>query len=88
MVANVTAVVTSLLQTTWFTGWVTCPVGFTVIVKVFVRPEQLLLPLVKVGVTTIVATTGAVVVLTAVNEAILPVPDPAKPIVVSLLVHA
>ena len=58
------------------------------IVKVFVGPEQLLPLLVKVGVTTIVATTGAVVVFNAVKEAILPVPDPAKPIVVSLLVHA
>ena len=58
------------------------------IVKVFVGPEQLLPLLVKVGVTTIVATTGAVVVLTAVNEAILPVPDANKPMDVAVLVHA
>ena len=87
VVAKVIAAVATELQTTWFTGCVTCPVGLTVIVNVFVVPEQLLPPFVKIGVTTIVATIGAVVVLTAVNEGISPVPDPAKPIDVALLVQ-
>ena len=56
-------------------------------VNVFVVPEQLLPPFVKIGVTTIVATIGAIVVLTAVNEGISPVPDPAKPMDVVLLVQ-
>ena len=87
VVANVIAVVAPELQTTWFTGWVTCPVGFTVMVKVFVVPVHIEVPLVKVGVTIIVATTGAVVVLTAVNKAISPVPDPDKPMDVVLFVQ-
>jgi uncharacterized membrane protein YeaQ/YmgE (transglycosylase-associated protein family) len=47
--------------------------GFTVIVKVLVSPRQSRLFSVLWGVTLIVATIGAVVVLVAVNE-ILPVP--------------
>lgn len=39
------------------------------------------------GVTVIVAVIGALVVLVAVNAAILPVPDAASPIVVLLLVQ-
>ena len=57
-------------------------------VKVFVGPVQLTPPLVKVGVTTIVAITGAVPVLTAVNEAMFPVPDAARPMLVTELVQA
>jgi hypothetical protein len=57
-------------------------------VKVLVGPVQDIPPLVKVGVTTIVATTGAVVLLVAVNEAISPVPVAANPIEVALLVQA
>ena len=57
-------------------------------VKVLVGPVQLVPPLVKVGVTTMVATTGADPVLTAVNEAILPVPLAARPMLVNELVQA
>jgi hypothetical protein len=57
-------------------------------VKVLVGPVQDIPALVKVGVTTIVATTGAVVLLVAVNKAIFPVPDAANPIEVALLVQA
>ena len=85
---NVTAVVEALLQSTWFAGWFTCAVGFTVMVKVFVGPAQPTEPLVKVGVTTMVAITGEVPVLTAVNEAMLPVPEAARPMLVVVLVHA
>jgi hypothetical protein len=43
--------------------------------------------LVNVGVTLMVATTGEVPLLTAVNEAILPVPEAASPTPVVLLVQ-
>jgi len=88
VVPNTTVVVLVLLHTTWFAGWFTCPVGFTVMVKVFVGPAQPIEPLVKVGVTTIVATTGDVPVLTAAKEAILPVPEAARPMLVVVFVHA
>ena len=87
VVANVTAVVAEPLQSTWSAGWVTWPVGFTVMVKVLLGPAQPTAPVVKVGVTTMVATTGAVPVLTAVNEAIFPVPLAARPMLVVVLVQ-
>ena len=49
-------------------------------VNVLDVPAQLTPPLVKVGVTVIVAVTDALVALVAVNEAILPAPLAAKPI--------
>ena len=52
----------------------------TVIVKLVVGPVQGTPPLVKVGVTVIVAVTGEVPLFTAVNAAILPVPLAARPI--------
>ena len=88
VVPKMTDVVAALLQTTWLAGWFTCAVGFTVIVKVLDGPLQLVPPLAKVGVTVMVATTGAVPVLIAVNEAILPVPDPGSPIAGVSLVQA
>jgi hypothetical protein len=60
----------------------------TVIVKVFVDPAQPTDAFVKVGVTTIVATTGDVLLLTAVKAAILPDPLAASPIPGALFVHA
>ena len=51
-------------------------------VKDLVGPVQLTPPLVKVGVTMMVATTGAVPVLTAVKLAMLPVPLAARPMLV------
>ncbi len=60
----------------------------TIIVKLFGGPVQLIPPLVKVGVTVMVAATGALVLLVAVKEAILSVPLAAKPIDGVLLVHA
>ena len=86
VVAKATTVVASLLQTTWFTGWVTCPVGFTVIVYVFGEPVQIEGPFVKVGVTTIVATRGADVEFVAVKF-MFPVPLANNPIDVLLLVQ-
>ena len=87
-VPKVTAVVKEPLQSSWSAGWLSCPVGLTVMVKVFVGPAQPTEPLVNVGVTTMVATTGEVPVFTAVNDAILPVPEAARPILVVVLVHA
>ncbi len=62
-------------------------VGLTVMVKVWAVPEHETLLFVNEGVTVIVAVTGAVVALVAVNEAISPVPLAARPIDVVLLVH-
>ena len=58
--------------------------GFTVIVKFCGIPGQ---PF-AVGLTVIVAVTGATVLLVAVKEAILPVPVPPRLIDTMLLVHA
>ena len=60
----------------------------TVIVKVCGVPGQLAVPLVKVGVTVIVAVTGDVPPLVAVNDPMFPVPVAARPIDVVLLVQA
>ena len=56
-------------------------------VKVMAAPTQGVPPLVKVGVTVMVATTGAVVVLSATNGPIFPLPFDASPMLVALLVH-
>ena len=55
--------------------------------KVFVAPVQETVPLVYVGVTIIVAITGAVPVLVAVKPVISPVPEAANPIVRSEFVQ-
>ena len=62
--------------------------GLTVIVKVFVAPAQPTRLFVKIGVTNIVATTGAVLALTAANDAMFPVPDPSSPMPGTEFVHA
>ena len=67
-------VVAKLLQKAWLAGNVTVGVGLTVMVKLCVAPLQLL----ATGVTVMVATIGALVLLVAVNEAILP--EPLAPI--------
>ena len=59
----------------------------TVIVKVVGVPSQIADPLVKRGVTVIVAVTGDVPVFTAVNAVILPVPLAINPIEGVLFVH-
>ena len=62
-------------------------VGFTVMVKVIGIPLQVTPPLVKAGVTVMVAVTGAVVAFVAVKLAILPEPFAANPMDVVLLVQ-
>ncbi len=73
------------LQTTWFGIAFTVGVGLTVIVKVRCVPVHVVPPFVYVGVTVIVAVTGALVALVAVKLAISPVPEAANPIDGALL---
>ena len=84
---NVTAVVGAPLQTDWLLTGSTFGVGFTVMVKLISGPVQLTPLLVNTGVTVMVATTGAVPLLIAVNDAMLPLPDAARPIVGTLFVQ-
>jgi hypothetical protein len=58
-----------------------------VIVKVLGVPAQVVEPTVTDGVTVMVATTGAVPLLTALKAAMLPVPEAASPIAGALLVQ-
>ena len=55
--------------------------------NVFAGPAQPTARLVKVGVTTIVATTGVIPPLTAAKAAILPDPAAARPMPGALFVH-
>lgn len=80
---KLTAVVAVLLHTLWLPTAATSGVGLTVIVNICAAPEQLFAD----GVTLIVATLIALVVLVAVNAAILPEPDAARPIEASLFVQ-
>jgi hypothetical protein len=61
--------------------------GFTVIVNVLDVPVHVVGPVVKVGVTVIVAVTAEVLVLMAVNDGMFPVPVAANPMEVVLLVQ-
>ena len=73
-------------HTTWLATGFTVGIGFTVIVNVIGVPGQVIV-LVKFGVTVMVATCGVVPVLIVVNEAILPAPAAARPMLVLLLVQ-
>ena len=75
------------MQTTWSAGWFTSPVGFTVMLKVLVVPIHETPPFVKVGVTTMVASTGDVPVLRAVKAGIFPEPLAPRPMLVVPLVQ-
>jgi hypothetical protein len=84
---NAIAVVDDPLQSTWLATALTVAVGFTVMVNVDAIPTQLTPLFVNVGVTVIVATTGVVVLLVAVNVGIFPVPLAAMPIDGALFVQ-
>ena len=56
-------------------------------VKIIDAPTQLVPPLVNVGVTVMVATTGEVIVLRAENGPMLPLPFDESPMLVVLFVH-
>lgn len=74
------AVVLVPLQTVWLPTTVTVGVGCTVIVKFCEGPVQVTDPKVYSGVTVIVAIVVVAPAFTATNDAILPVPDAARPI--------
>lgn len=76
-----------LLHTTWLATGSTTGVGLTVMVKLMDGPTQLTPALVNVGVTVMVALTGALLVLVPVKLAILPMPDAANPIETVLFVQ-
>ena len=78
----------AVLHTTRLVGWVTWPVGFTVIVKVLVGPVHDVPPLANVGVTTMVPVMGVLPVLVAVKAAMSPVPLEARPMLVVVFVQA
>ena len=80
-------VVGELLHTTWLATGLITGGGLTVIVKLIGVPTQLTAPLVYVGVTVMVATTGLAVRFTATKVGILPVPLAANPIDGRLLVQ-
>ena len=80
---KITAAVAVLLHTTWLATGFTIGVGFTVIVNVIVGPGQ---PL-AIGVTVMVATSGALVALVAMNDGMSPEPAGARPIAGVLLVQ-
>jgi hypothetical protein len=84
---NIIGVDDDALHNTWLATAFTVAVGFTVMLNVFAVPTQLTPPFINVGVTIIVATTGAVVVLVAINVGILPAPFAAKPMDGALFVH-
>ena len=84
VVLKVTELATAL-QKYWLPGFVTCPKGLIVIVNVFADPVQPV-PLVYVGVTTIVPVIGEVPPLVAVND-ILPVLVAGSPMLVFVLVQ-
>jgi hypothetical protein len=84
---NTTLVVPSLQIVCEKVLGTTCGVGLTEMVKVFVGPSHVLPPLLKCGVTMIVATTGALPTLVATNEGILPEPLATRPILILLLVQ-
>ena len=69
----------ALLQSTTLAGAVTLGVGFTSIVNEVVLPLQLTPPPVNTEVTVTVEAIGAVVPLVAINEAMFPFPEAAKP---------
>jgi hypothetical protein len=79
-------VVVTPLHIAWFAGWLTCPVGLTVMVNVFEGPGHPVPPKLKTGVTIMVPVMGAVVLFVAV-KVISPEPLPPIPIAVLLLVH-
>jgi hypothetical protein len=64
---------------TWFDTLLTVGMGFTVIENDVELPVQVTPWLVKVGVTVIVAMTGAFVMLVAEKEGIFPEPEAASP---------
>lgn len=76
---KLTAAVGDPLQTNWSAGWFTLAVGFIVMVNVIAVPVQLIPAFVNVGVTVMVAVTGVLPVLMAINDGMVLVPPAPKP---------
>jgi len=87
LVLNGSIGVVSPWQNIWLTGWLTCPLGFTVMLNCFVGPSQVFPAFVKCGVMVRVATTGEVPVFDAVKIGIEPLPVLPSPIDVWLFVQ-
>ena len=66
-------------QSTWLASAFTVGMGFTMTWNEAGLPVQVNPVLVKAGVVVMVAVTGALVVLVAVNDEIFPVPAAARP---------
>jgi hypothetical protein len=77
---NIIGVDDEALHNTWLATAFTVAVGLTVMLNVVEVPVQLTPPFTNVGVTVIIATTGAVDVLVAMKVGILPTPFAARPI--------
>ena len=77
---NTIGAVAVFAHSVWLATGFTVAVGFTVMVNVLDVPTQLTPALVNVGVTVMVAVTGALVALVAIKDAIFPAPVAAKPI--------
>ena len=73
------AAVAEPLQTSWLATLLTVGVGFTVMVKLMGVPVQVTPESEFEGVTVIVAVTGVVPLLIAVNGLIFPVPSAFRP---------
>lgn len=86
VVLKLTGAVLWPAHNSWLPTKFTLGVGFTVMVNIIGVPVQLI-PLVKTGVTVIVATCGVVPKLVALNDGILPLPFGPSPIDVLLFVQ-
>ena len=84
---KLTAAVGDPLQTNWSAGWLTLALGLTVMVKVVAVPLQVIPALVNVGVIVMVAVTGVLPALMAVNEGMVLVPLAPRPMLVLLFVQ-
>ena len=71
------------LHTTWSATWVAVGVGLTVMEKVLVAPLHVF----EAGVTVMKAVTGILPAFVALNAAILPAPDDARPMLDAVLVQ-
>ena len=75
------------MHSIWSAGWLTTAVEFTVMVNVLGVPGQLMPPLVNTGVTVMVAVTGVLPVLMAINDGMVLVPLAPNPMDGLLLIQ-
>ena len=82
-----TGAILAPLQTNWSAGWLTLALGFTVTVNVVAVPLQEIPALVNVGVIVMVAVTGVLPALMAINDGIVLAPLAPNPMDGLLLVQ-